>query len=240
MSLIKVLATGSKGNCYIIEIDNEKLILECGINWSDILKGLNYDLNNICGCLISHEHKDHALAINEVIANAIRVYAPQNTLIKNNLKNNRKATSIKDKDLIKIGNFLILAFENNHTNNDGSKCECLGYLIYHTKIGKILFSTDTYYIKYNFKNLNYILIECNYSEKIIGDLEPYQKRLFKSHMSLETLKVYFNNIFKNFNNVKDIILIHLSQNNADPENFKREIEKLTGIPTHIAIKGLEI
>ncbi|EPY2295179.1 hypothetical protein ACXATC_002817 [Clostridium sporogenes] len=38
--MIKVLASGSRGNCYIIQAGEEKLLLECGIDWRNILKGL--------------------------------------------------------------------------------------------------------------------------------------------------------------------------------------------------------
>ncbi|WP_039242622.1 MBL fold metallo-hydrolase [Clostridium botulinum] len=236
--MIKVIASGSKGNCYLLQAEGEALLLECGIRWKKILNGLNYNLRDIKGCLITHKHKDHALAIKDTIKNSINVYAPESVFKENNLDETRKATKLKDKDRFKIGNFNILAFANNHTNNDGTECECLGYLIQHPKLGKILFATDTYYIKYQFENLDHILIECNYSEDIIEDLEPYQKRLFKSHMSLETLKDFLKST--DLQNTKDITLIHLSENNANPERFKNEIEALTGIPVYIAVPGLEI
>ncbi|NFF59828.1 MBL fold metallo-hydrolase [Clostridium sp. K25] len=236
--MIKVFASGSKGNCYLLQAEGESLLLECGIGWKKILSGLNYNLKDIKGCLITHEHKDHALSIKDIIKNSIKIYAPESVILKNNLEGSRKATILKDKDRFKIGNFNILAFANTHTNNDGTECECLGYLIQHPKLGKILFATDTYYIKYQFENIDHLLIECNYSEDVIEDLEPYQKRLFKSHMSLETLKDFFKNT--DLRNTKDITLIHLSKNNADPERFKSEIEALTGIPVYIATPGLEI
>ncbi|NFV47554.1 MBL fold metallo-hydrolase [Clostridium botulinum] len=236
--MIKVLASGSKGNCYLIQAEGEALLFECGIGWKKILSNLDYNIKNIKGCLITHEHKDHALAIKDIIKNSINIYAPESVPLKNNLKGNRKVTILKDKDRFKIGNFNILSYANNHTNNDGTECECLGYLIQHPKLGKILFATDTYYIKYQFKNIDHLLIECNYSEDIIEDLEPYQKRLFKSHMSLETLKDFLEST--DLQNTKDITLIHLSENNANPERFKNEVEALTGIPVYIAVSGLEI
>ncbi|KEI12771.1 MBL fold metallo-hydrolase [Clostridium novyi] len=236
--MIKVLASGSKGNCYLIQAEGEALLLECGIGWKKILSNLDYNIKNIKGCLITHEHKDHALAIKDIIKNSINVYAPGSVFKKNNLEGTRKVTILKDKDRFKVGNFNILAFANNHTNTDGTECECLGYLIQHPKLGKILFSTDSYYIKYKFEKIDHFLIECNYSEDVIEDLEPYQKRLFKSHMSLETLKEFLKS--NDLNTVKDITLIHLSENNADPERFKSEIEALTGIPVYIAVSGLEI
>lgn len=54
--MLKVLASGSSGNCYIVQAGEEKLILECGIGYKEILKGLNYTIKNVKGCLISHQH----------------------------------------------------------------------------------------------------------------------------------------------------------------------------------------
>ena len=71
---IKVLASGSSGNCYLLETEKETLIIECGIRYRDILKGLNFDLNKVVGCLISHEHGDHSKAINEIMNAGIDVY----------------------------------------------------------------------------------------------------------------------------------------------------------------------
>ena len=58
--MIKVIATGSTGNSYLIEANpNERLLIECGIPYKRILEGLDYNISGIQGCLISHEHKDH-------------------------------------------------------------------------------------------------------------------------------------------------------------------------------------
>lgn len=56
MATLKVLSSGSHGNCYLLQCKDETLILELGIKWDDILKGLNYDLSKIGGCLVTHQH----------------------------------------------------------------------------------------------------------------------------------------------------------------------------------------
>ena len=50
---IKALASGSTGNCYLI---NSELMIECGISYKQIQKGCGYRLSEIKACLISHEH----------------------------------------------------------------------------------------------------------------------------------------------------------------------------------------
>jgi phosphoribosyl 1,2-cyclic phosphodiesterase len=58
MSVVKVVGTGSNGNCYAIVAKCEKLIIECGMKLIDIKKKLDFDISDIVGCLISHSHLD--------------------------------------------------------------------------------------------------------------------------------------------------------------------------------------
>lgn len=54
---LKCLATGSSGNCYLLQTDNgETLILDCGISIKEIKKGLDWNIRGIKGVIISHTH----------------------------------------------------------------------------------------------------------------------------------------------------------------------------------------
>jgi metal-dependent hydrolase (beta-lactamase superfamily II) len=53
---LKVLSTGSVGNCYILENENEALVIDAGVRFLDIKKAVNFDLGKMNGALISHEH----------------------------------------------------------------------------------------------------------------------------------------------------------------------------------------
>ncbi len=142
--------------------------------------------------------------------------------------------------LIQIGNFKVLPFRVEH-----DAVEPLGFLIKHKEIGTMLFLTDTYYSKYKFKGLNHLLIEANYCENgvkesvINGRLHPAQyKRLMTSHLSIQTCKEILK--VNDLSAVKNIVLIHLSDRNSNAEDFKKQIQGLTGLPTTIADKGVEI
>lgn len=236
--MIKILASGSTGNCYLLETSKETLILECGIRYKDILKGLNFDLSKVVGCLVSHEHKDHCKAIDKLIGAGIDVYMSNGTCKGMDFKNLIRVPMHNVHELVHgkqqtIGNFTVLPFNVNHDVN-----EPLGFLIKHKELGKVVFVTDTYYLSVGFKDVDHVLIECNYSESILEELPGYRARVLKSHMSLETLKQALNTW--DLSNTKDITLIHISEGNGEPERFKREIEEMTGIETKIAIPGLII
>lgn len=237
--MIKVLASGSSGNCYLLETEKETLILECGIRYKDILKGLNFDLIKVVGCLVTHEHKDHCKAVNEVMSSGINVYMSEGTSAGIEFKIPVETAAYRLNYLRHnipkhIGGFTVLPFNVEHDVN-----EPLGFLIHHKELGKIVFVTDSYYLKTVFRTkIDHILIECNYSESILNEIPPYRARVLKSHMSLETLKEALKSW--NLKNTKDITLIHISEGNGEPERFKKEIEELTGIKTNVATPGLII
>ncbi len=54
--LIKTLQTGSKGNCYFIEYNNEILLLDAGIDIKSIKQGIDFRVGDITGCVITHKH----------------------------------------------------------------------------------------------------------------------------------------------------------------------------------------
>ena len=98
---------------------------------------------------------------------------------------------------------------------------------------KVLFATDTYYIRYKFTGLTHIIVECNYSMKILNENiasgrvpKLMKKRLMRSHFSLENVKDFLK--ANDLSKVEEIWLLHLSDNNSDEDLFKREIQALTG------------
>ena len=57
MATLKVIGSGSQqGNTYILETEDETLILDLGCRWSDILESLNYKIDKVVGVIVSHSH----------------------------------------------------------------------------------------------------------------------------------------------------------------------------------------
>ncbi|HBF1646936.1 TPA: MBL fold metallo-hydrolase [Clostridioides difficile] len=232
---IKVLGNSSSGNCYLLQLEKETLILECGINYKEILKGLDFNLESVIGCLVTHEHKDHSKSLVDLTNNGIDVYSSRGTLEVLGIENHRTKV-IESEKLFKIGNFKIMPFSTKH-----DAVEPLGFLINHEEIGNLLFITDSYYCEYNFKNLNHIMIECNYSKDLLDsnkDKIYLRNRIVKSHFELSNVINFLK--ANDLSNIKTITLLHLSEDNSDKNLFIREIEKNVGIPVIIAEKGIEI
>lgn len=224
---IKVLASSSKGNCYRISDGRTPLLLECGIKFKDIQKGLNFKLSDIEGCLITHEHGDHAKSVKDIIKAGIDVYTSLGTTETLNISGHR-VNQVKAKEQFQIGTWSILPFETHH-----DAAEPLGFLLSSVTGEKVLFATDTYYIKYKFEGLTHIMIECNYSKDILKENvevglidKSLKNRLIKSHFSLDHVKEFLK--ANDLSKVKQIYLLHLSEGNSDADRFKREVKEITG------------
>jgi phosphoribosyl 1,2-cyclic phosphodiesterase len=208
-------------------------LLECGIHIKRIQQALNFHLTDIDGCLISHEHGDHSKAASDVLKAGIDIYTSAGTANALGVSGHHMKI-IQQKEQVKIGTFTVLPFNTEH-----DAAEPLGFLIVDQSGEKLLFATDTYYIKYKFQRLTHIMIECNYSVDILNDnIESgrvpgvLKNRLLKSHFSLEHVKEFLQ--ANDLSTVQNIYLLHLSGNNSDANRFKKEIMELTGKPVYIA------
>lgn len=240
---LTVLGSGSSANGYVLQNDTEAIILECGCPVQDALRAIDYNTRKVAAVFVTHEHGDHAKYISDYLK-YFRVFCSQGTLSACAFyKDNLRPTAIKQlKHTYQYGTFSVMAFDVQHDAE-----EPVGYIIRHNEIGTMLFATDTYYIKYTFNkwNLTNIMIECNYDLPILMENvekgivhKRLEERILESHMSLEHLKDLLK--ANDISQVCNIVLIHLSANNADPATCQREIELLTGKKVHIAKKGLSI
>lgn len=233
---IKTLASSSKGNSYQITDGSIPLLLEAGIPFKEIQRQLNFQTYSLAGCLVSHSHKDHCRAVPEVIKAGIDCYMSQGTADAIGVTGHR-VKIIQEQQQFQVGTWTVLPFETQH-DCPGS----LGFLLFNQSGEKLLFATDTYYVKYRFVGLNIIMIECNYAADILqanvesGLVSVEQKnRLIQSHFSLEHVKEFLK--ANDLSQVRAIHLLHLSGDNSDADRFKREIQELTGKMVIVAPEG---
>jgi phosphoribosyl 1,2-cyclic phosphodiesterase len=236
---LKVLGSSSKGNSYLLESSSGQiLVLEAGIRLAEIKKQIEFKIMDIIGCLITHEHGDHAAYANQFTEAAIDVYCSKGTATK--FKPHHRINTITALDSVRIGEFKVVPFNVIH-----DAAEPFGYLINHPECGTTLFLTDTFYSEFTFKGLNNIILEVNYDVDILdaniesGRLAPSIKsRIITSHMSIQTaLELLEANDLSKVNN---IVLIHLSDGNSHEINFKKEIEVATAKTVTVADTGTEV
>jgi phosphoribosyl 1,2-cyclic phosphodiesterase len=239
MKLI-VINSNSAGNAYILENQDEALLIECGVNFNRIKHAVDFNLSKITGCIVTHEHNDHSAAAREVISAGINLFATEGTLRALDIVNHHRCITTFSGDVFKIGGFKIKAFDIQHDVS-----EPVGFLINHPETGNVLFLTDSYYCKYTFPGLNNIIIEANYSQDILdGRLKAgtnpqfLRDRVLTSHMSIDTCEKML--LANDLSAVNNIVLIHLSDSNSNEKKFKDQITRATGKQVYIASPGLII
>ena len=245
---LRILGSNSAGNCYILENETESLIIECGVRFDAIKKGLRFNLKKVVGCLISHEHGDHCKGVKETIAAGIKVYASEGTFSGMGIDTSHHRAIViepgndddKPSVMFEVGSFKIIPFNVKHDAQ-----QPVGFLINHAETGTILFVTDTYYVAKKFRGLNNIIVECNYSQEILdgkmrsgASPEFLRNRIFKSHMNLNTCKELLR--ANDLTAVNNIVLIHLSDSNSNAKQFKKEIQACTGKTVYVAEAGMLI
>ena len=225
---IKVIASGSSGNCYRVSDGKTALLLDAGIPFKRIQIGCGFRTSDIRGCLVTHRHGDHAKAIPKLLERGISVYGPVELAA--------LYGGVKDLEALKeyaIGTLSVLPFPVEHD------VECYGYRIRSEATKEtLLYITDTAYVRYTFQGLTHLMVEANYGQEIIMDNAREGKvplflaeRVVKSHMSIETLLGLLR--ANDMSQVRQIYLLHLSDGNSDADDFKKQVQKETGAEVYV-------
>lgn len=215
---IKSLGSGSSGNCYLLESEQEALIIEAGLPFLEVKKTMNFNIRKIVGVVVSHSHGDHAKYVKEYENAGISVFKPYESEMLRQIRT--------------YGGFVIKSFDLVHD------VPCCGFLIVHPDMGRFLYASDTEYIRYRFDRLNHILVEANYSADLIDPDAVNRNHVLTGHMELQTTLKFLQ--VSNNSELQKVILCHLSRNNADPEQFKWEAEKVVECEVYVAGKGLDV
>ena len=254
--LLKCVNTGSQnGNCYILENDTEALILDAGVRYKDVLKALDYNISKVTGLLLTHEHGDHTKAFKDFIRSGIPVYGCDELQEHLEIVTGEKIIGKQEKISFQSGDFRIVPFYVPH---DG--CPCFAYIIYHPECGNILYATDmsriaqideNYRLKmvngrpmdWSFKNLRlaHMIIEANYDFSDFADMDEFKRsHVGFGHHSLQCCKRFVEE--NKTPDLRNVILCHLSSENADPDRMKSEIQEVAGkwVNVDVAHAALEV
>lgn len=235
---LKVLGTGSSGNCYLLTDNNgECLIIECGIHPMDIKKAMDFNLKKVAGLIVTHGHQDHCKGMAHLMASGINTYASEGTFKETALLSHHRANIMKEKETYTIGSYKVMPYLIIHDT-----LEPFGFLIHHKECGRVVFLTDSVYSKFRFKNVNHWIVEANYDEEIIdskgNDKQFLRNRVISSHMSIQTLGQMLQS--NDLSKTRSIVLTHLSDRNSNMFTAKAKIQDAFGKETYIAEPGLEI
>ena len=222
------LASSSSGNAYIVSDTDTRILLECGVSHNKLQKLSGFKLSEFQACLVSHEHKDHAKAVEELISRGMAVYMSPGTA---EALETEGAELIEDRSQFNVGSLDIVPFTTFHDAK-----EPLGFLIKSRVDGDVLaFATDTVNLRYKFPGLNILAIEANYDKQILDRCEKMPEkvryRITNSHMEIDTLCDYLRSL--DLSACREIHLLHLSDATSHEGHFINKVAR--AVP-----RGIEI
>ena len=216
---LQTIATGSKGNCYILTDDSgESLILDVGVKSAEIKKALDFDFSKVSGVLCTHAHKDHSLSLPEMEMLGLDVFAP--FLVDGG------------RDKRTFGKYAVQSFDLPH---DGEPC--VGFYIRHISGFKMLYLTDLEYCKYCFQKqeVNAILIECNWQKLYVDDLAANYLHKVLGHLSLENCIGFLK--ANQTDALRSVVICHMSNYTMDLNMCLDEIRQVVGENVRVSAAG---
>lgn len=227
--MIKSIASSSAGNAFLFD----DLLLDCGVHIDKIRA--NCSLTDLEGCLISHSHSDHSIATENLLRAGVNVYCSRGTAKSLGIADHHRVNTVEELEQFYVGDWRVKSFRTAHEAEDPR-----GFL-FQREPAKGVYLTDSCYSRYTFNRLTHILIEANYAKDILeenlkeGSISyPRKKRVIESHFSLRDVKEFLKGIGKS--RLREVWLLHLSDDNSDEERFKEEVQEIVGVPVKVAGK----
>ncbi len=235
---VHVFASGSSGNCLLLEDRETLLLIDAGISRRRVaaaLKTLGFELDQICGVLITHEHSDHISGLlNLVKDRELPVYAPHTVASRllgalPGLQDHLRVIPVGER--FRIGQVEVAAFHTSHDTD-----ESVGYRI--EGRGVYAHATDTGCVTEEMRRwlpgADAVLLESNHDEEMLryGSYPFYLKKRILSargHLSNADCAAFARLLAES--GTRQIILGHLSRENNTPQKAMEETAK--------ALEGLE-
>ncbi len=236
-----VFASGSGGNCLLLEGGGTNILIDAGISMRRIASGLaqaQLTMRDIGGVLITHEHSDHISGLKMLLKyHDIPVFAPHTVASRlcGALPEAESAIHIIPVGSeFEIGALRITAFHTPHDTDEsvGYRVEGDGVYAHATDMGMV---TDE--VLEGLRGADTVLIESNHDEDMLryGSYPYYLKRRILSdhgHLSNEDCARLARTLADS--GTERVILGHLSRENNTPARAMYAAEKaLDGTDTQL-------
>ena len=229
----KSIASSSAGNAYLAtEEGSAPLLIDPGIRFNALLPALGHDTAGLAGCLVSHQHGDHAQSAHNLAARGVPIYTSAECAAAIGIIWHG-VTYLDHNEAVWIQGWRVLPWEAVHD------VRCLGFAIESRRGDRLLYCTDSAYIPYRFSRLTHLAIAANYSEAILaervasGAMNPtHGERVLKCHMSIERVLTFLS--VNDLSQLREIHLLHLSDGNSDEAAFAEAVRRAAGVPVYVA------
>jgi len=226
-----VLASGSDGNCTVIESDGEAIMIDAGVSCRRILSLMEregIDSSCVKAILLTHEHTDHIMGAGPTARKLnVPVYCNRPTFEACNLGkiDYRQISTGTSFELCGM-NILPLPTSHNAAEPNAFLTEADGK--------KILVATDTgkltYQVEHALSISDLAIIESNYDTNMLTN-GPYPfnlKKLIGSDIGHLSNVACANAIKRTERKGRKIFLAHLSKTNNTPDTARETVAEIIG------------
>lgn len=219
------IASGSKGNCYMVRTDDTLLLVDAGISGKKIFEGLmaaGADPTLVDGVLVTHEHSDHIKGVRMVCKKSEKAYIYANQPTWEQFAEEKLADRyrpfVTDESFM-IRDIEIMPFSIHHDT-----VEPVGFSIRY-KGRKLCVITDTGHICSRIfdeiKDADLLVLESNHEVNVLKMCSyPYQTKMRilgnHGHLSNNAAAQCLCDILDDSDRERVVLLAHLSKENNTP------------------------
>lgn len=229
---VHVLASGSDGNCTVIQFDDEAVMIDAGVSFRKIESYMNQegvDPKIVKALLITHEHSDHIQGAGPTARKlGIPVYCNKPTFEASCLG------KVDYREIVTSCPFTIGGMNITPLPTSHNAIEPNAFLVEEDG-RRALLATDTgkmtFPVEHALSESDIAVVESNYNNKMLveGPYPAYLKKLIGSdqgHLSNVDCAAALK---RTMNPKRQIFLAHLSKTNNTPDTAREEVASLTGI-----------
>lgn len=239
---VSILASGSSGNCTLLETDHTRLLVDAGLGKRETLARLaaiENKLNRLDGILISHEHTDHCNGLPQLLGTwRAPVYLTEPThfelrrILPDTLgKRMGRVELISAGQRFQVGDIEVSAFAVPHDAADPIA------FTFRANGAKVAIVTDLGYlpalVKHHLRGSDCLILESNHDLEMLK-VGPYpwhvkQRVLSRTgHLSNHTVSEFLADLEGFDARARYLVLAHLSEQNNNPDLARISAEEALG------------
>ena len=239
---IHVLASGSAGNCALVEAGGTCVLVDAGLSGSEIerrIAAVGADVRNLAAILITHEHADHVRGAGILARrHRIPVYLTAGTHAaeRRHLGELPTFRHVRPGKEFKLADLEVRPFSTPHTSQGGRRghpregaADPVAYVFFHEGV-KAGYATDLGHpialMDQNLAGCRLLVLEFNHDPSMLVN-GPYPwpvKQWIKGqggHLSNEQAAKLLGDILRHDTKLEALVLAHLSETNNTPELASR-------------------
>ena len=231
---IASIASGSNGNCYYLENNDEAILIDAGVSRKQIVDRMNrlgLSLSKLRGVFISHEHSDHLYGIDVFSRKyAVPVFMTQKTYAAyGRIIKDASVNFFSPGEKVQLGNLCVHPFLKSH-----DAVEPCSFSVSAASTNVAVMTDIGLHCENMIEHIRHadaLFLESNYDDHMLktGPYPVYLKKRIASDVGhLSNTQAAMLTLEHASARLKHVFLSHLSANNNTPELALRTFLQITG------------